>query len=100
MINRYTLAGLLGVVAIVALLTLAIVVVGNDDTSASRSAARDAKAADTSTPYPSARRPEPTPGATSTAKPPPRRIKDLRQAARAAGCNLIAAPDEGAEHVD
>jgi hypothetical protein len=99
MINRYTLAGLLGVIAAVALVTLGIVVVGGADTPASQSAARDAKAADTSTPHPSAKPQEPAPSATSTATPPPRRLKDLRQAARAAGCNVVPARDEGAEHV-
>jgi hypothetical protein len=94
-INRFTLAGLLAVVSIAALVVLGVVVLGDNDAPAARS---EARAADTSTPDPSAG--TPTPAGSSTAVPPKRRTKDLAKAARAAGCQVIRARDEGNEHVD
>jgi hypothetical protein len=93
-INRFTLAGLLAVVSVAAIAVLGVVVLSDDSAPAARS---EARAADTSTPDPSAR--TATPDASSTATPPKRRTKDLAGAAKAAGCNVIEAPDEGNEHV-
>jgi hypothetical protein len=93
-INRFTLAGLLAVVSVAALAVLAVLVFGDHGAPAARS---EARAADTSTPDPSAR--TPAPQASSTAKPPKRKTKDLAKAAKAAGCNVITARDEGNEHV-
>jgi hypothetical protein len=93
-INRFTFAGLLAVVSIAALAVLAVIVLGDDGAPAARS---EARAADTSTPDPSAS--TPTPQASSTARPPKQKTKDLARAAKAAGCRVITAPDEGNEHV-
>jgi hypothetical protein len=91
MINRYTLAGLLAVVSVGAIVALAVVTLTPSDDAPARS---DAKAADTSTPIPTSeqvtRRPK--------TKLPRQRIKDLSKAARAAGCTVVTAPDEGNQH--
>jgi hypothetical protein len=87
MVNRYTLAGLLAVLATAGLVGLGVLAANGGSDEPSRP---DDRAADTSAPAPA--------GAEAT--PPPVRIKNLAQAAKAAGCTLKREPDEGAAHVD
>src|SRR3954449_5315033 len=92
MINRYTLAGLLAVLAVVGLGALGLFVVSaTDGDSGARPTDR---AADTGAP------PAATPTAAGKAtKLPAQKTKNLAQAAKLAGCTVTTAPNEGAEHV-
>src|SRR5689334_16246569 len=98
MINRYTLAGLLAVVAVVGIVALGVFVVSGGDDTGARPTDR---AADTGTPPP----PDPTASASPAAPDskvdtlPAQKTKDLAQAARLAGCTVKTEPNEGAEHV-
>ena len=94
MINRYALAGLLAVLAVVGLGALGVFVVSAGD-GGSNPRPTD-RAADTGAP--------PAPSATPTAggkvtKLPAQKTKALAQAAKLAGCTVSTAPDEGNEHV-
>ena len=94
MINRYAVAGLLAVLAVVGLAALGVLALSGDG----RDARPSDRAADTGAPPPA----DPTATATGDSAPatlPPRRTKDLAQAAKLAGCTLTTEPDEGADHV-
>ena len=94
MINRYTLAGLLAVLAVVGLGALGVFVVSS---SGGESGARPTdRAADTGAPPPA--NPTPT-GESKVTKLPAQKTKDLARAAKLAGCTVTTAPSEGAEHV-
>jgi hypothetical protein len=94
-INRYTFAGLLAVLGVFGLGALVYYL------------AQPAKAP--KPPPVAAATPAPDAAATATgtasatprasAKPPPQRTKNLAEAARLAGCNLVNPRDEGREHV-
>ena len=91
MINRYTLAGLLAVLAVFGLGALGVFVVSASD---GESGARPTdRAADTGAPPPA----DPTPR--SERKLPAQKTKHLARAAKLAGCTVTTAPNEGAEHV-
>jgi uncharacterized protein DUF3105 len=98
MINRYTFAGLLAVVAVIGIVALGVFAVSGGDDGGARPTDR---AADTGAPPP----PNPTASASPTAQDskvtalPAQKTKDLAQAARRAGCTVKTEPNEGAEHV-
>jgi hypothetical protein len=100
MINRYAIAGLLAVLAVVGVVAHAAVVVSGGGGSDARPSDR---AADTGAPAPA----DPTASATpsATAKDaqlttlPKQKTKSLAQAAKLAGCTVAAEANEGAEHV-
>jgi hypothetical protein len=95
MINRFAIAGLLAVLAVVGIAALGVLALSGGADDDGRPSDR---AADTGAPPP----PDPTatPTGTSTVTElPPQKTKDLAQAAKLAGCKLITAPNEGADHV-
>src|SRR5262245_17066360 len=106
MINRYTFAGLLAVLAVVGIFVLgALVLGGGSEPDALGDRPSDTAAADVAAPAPT------EPKATATKTPakdadsnstglPKQKTKDLAEAARAAGCTVTEEVDEGAEHVD
>src|SRR4051812_30511676 len=96
MINRYALAGLLSVLAVVGLGALGLFVVSaSDGDSGARPTDR---AADTGAPPAATPSPKPTAAGKAT-KLPAQKTKNLTQAAKLAGCTVTTAPNEGAEHV-
>jgi hypothetical protein len=87
--NRYTLAGLLSVLAVAGVAALAFVAVGREDAPPPPPPSSPAaQASATASPAP-----------TAAATLPPQRTRDVEEAARLAGCTLQRRPDEGVEHV-
>jgi Protein of unknown function (DUF3105) len=101
MINRFTLAGLLAVLAVVGLGALAVIAVGGGSDSPTRPSDR---AADTGAPPPADPAPSasaaPKGAAATKATPPAQKTKDLAKAVKLAGCILKHEPNEGVEHAD